>query len=610
MKLGITRLVMAAAIVALMVVAGSTVARAQCTTASPNFTPDFSCSTPPVVLTLSGSAGLGPPASILEPEPPAGTVNPAQPATGVTQVLRLTTNSNDEAGSAWFNTQQSVVGPFSTTFTFQMSDAVPSSSGPADGVAFVIQNSAAGTSALGPDGCGIGFGGDTAISCTSGSGIPNSLAIELNAFYNAGIDPSSSDVAIQSCPMTGANSVDPSCTVAYGEGLAVNDLTKLQSPINIWDGYPHTVTVTYSGPTTTLLDVILDNNDLFPGGVLFNMANIGLNSGNAWVGFTAATGGGDDNQDILSWTFSPNTQSAVTTTGTTGVINLAGGTGTGNTGSDFNSILTSGGVTAATFSVNPIVMTQAACNKIVQKTFPLTQCIVYENTGLVNGKPVAGSVMDALTCPSLPGGTCGSANEQDFYALVGTDLQLLYSQNPGLQALVLTVGPYLGVLKGVGPNPLAPCAGLTEFSSNQIVGGSVGGDTLGTTKSMSGGGGSCWVVTYFTHGELPPGIKTTAPTSTAYNPSTYGTAVYACNNPTSSKSPSSPTGPYLTVAGCTQSQAPNPNGLKQTGCTPTAAGMTCTGQYDLSVKGTHVFQVEAVDSGGNINLNEIVYTVK
>ena len=43
----------------------------------------------------------------------------------------------------------------------------------------------------------------------------------------------------------------------------------------------------------------------------FDITTIGLNSGNAWVGFTAATGGADDNQDILSWTFQPQAQTAV-----------------------------------------------------------------------------------------------------------------------------------------------------------------------------------------------------------------------------------------------------------------------------------------------------------
>ena len=62
-------------------------------------------------------------------------------------MLRLTPNQSGWAGSAWYNSQQVVSGPFSTTFTFQLTGAndgtlcgdVPC---PGDGIAFVIQNSA------------------------------------------------------------------------------------------------------------------------------------------------------------------------------------------------------------------------------------------------------------------------------------------------------------------------------------------------------------------------------------------------------------------------------------------------------------------------------------
>src|ERR1019366_699933 len=108
---------------------------------------------------------------------------------------------------------------------FQLSGSTNTGFGPADGIAFVIQNSA--LTALGPNGCGIGFGGSA--YCTPGSGIPNSLAVEFNTFNNGpGVDPSSNDVTIQNCTPagspTGANSADQSCSIAF------NDLTKLAPP--------------------------------------------------------------------------------------------------------------------------------------------------------------------------------------------------------------------------------------------------------------------------------------------------------------------------------------------------------------------------------------------
>ena len=253
MKVRITRLIMVAAIAALVVMGAVTPVLAQ----SPNF-PNFGSV---ANLTLNGNAAR------------SGTA------------LQLTPAAPYQDGSAWFNIAQPVAGAFSTTFTFQLSGSTNTGFGPADGIAFVIQNSA--LTALGPNGCGIGFGGSA--YCTPGSGIPNSLAVEFNTFNNGtGVDPSNSDVTIQNCSGTSANSVDSTCSIK------LNDLTKLAPPITLADGNVHTVTINYSGPTTTLLDVILDGIDLFPktvanpsGGVLFNMATIGLASGNAWVGFTA-----------------------------------------------------------------------------------------------------------------------------------------------------------------------------------------------------------------------------------------------------------------------------------------------------------------------------------
>ncbi len=81
------------------------------------------------------------------------------------------------------------------------------------------------------------------------------------------------------------------------------------------DGNVHVVTITYTtqplasetscSGSAGCLDVIMDGTDLFPTGVPFNMASIGLTNNSAFVGFTGATGGSVENNDILSWTFTP-----------------------------------------------------------------------------------------------------------------------------------------------------------------------------------------------------------------------------------------------------------------------------------------------------------------
>jgi hypothetical protein len=603
--------------VLMMFVAGNTAAWAASCPTSPNYSPDFSSAlVPPTCLALNGAPALSgypgfyPPASTLTQ--PNGTPNPAQPPpANVAAVLRLTQNATFTSGSAWFNTAQPVAGSFSTTFTFQLSGA---SDYVADGFAFVIQNSSAGTSALDPDngadGCSLGFGDAPDGTCTStAGGITNSLAVEFDTYQNGDIgDPNANHVAIQSCGMS-ANSVEGppfggSCQKA--DNTLVNLLDPRGHPLTLADGYVHTVTITYSGPGTTLLDVILDGNDLFPGGVVFNMASIGLSSGNAYVGFTAATGGGDDNQDILSWTFTPGAQSAVLSTTTTAVLSFPNASGA--TAYEYTGQLTQSYPTPV-MNVQPILMTQAACDALVQVNFWPARCFVYENaenTGLDS------AVVFAVTCPDSPGQTCGSAADQNFFAQLGTGFTFLHSDNPfffypGFDSLL---NPFPGWLKWPLPAPSTPLSPISPPAigamSNQISGFTIDPHVVGP----SGGGGSYWVATYDTPGEMPPGITISSPTFTTYHLNQPVTANYTCSNPSTSQPAGSATGPYLTAASCTQSI-----GTQNSPCTFTpvgsqTGGLVCTGTVPTSSKGLHAFVVTAIDSGGNQNLDAVIYNVK
>jgi hypothetical protein len=575
MKLTMTRLLMVAGITVLMFGAASPAARAQSCPASPLYT-DFSANQS--CLTLNGTS----------PGYPGFYPAVAPPPT----VLRLTPNSTDTAGSAWFNTQQSVTGSFSTTFTFQLTGGNTSSS-PADGIAFVIQNSA--LTALGPEGCGIGFGGSSS-GCTPSSGpqtgIPNSLAVEFDTFQNAD-DPNNNFVAIQTC-LTGPNSIDSgTCRIATNSTL----------PVTLADGNIHSVAINYSGPDTKLLDVVLDSIDLFPGGVVFDLTSIGLNNGNAWVGFTASTGGGDDNQDILSWTFTPQAQTAAITTTSPAVLSFPNAAGTNVY--DYTAQLTTSYPTPE-IQIQPILMTQQACNALVQTNFRPARCFVYQNA---ENSGMDSAVIFAVTCPTSPGGTCGSTENQDFFAELGTDYDFSFSDNPFLifPGILGPLNPFPGWLKGEGPDPLNPCTPPATgplFQSNQIDSFSTVSDPRGTTKGKGGGTGSCWVATYDTPGEIWPGIKITSPKVTTYTKGQVVAATYTCNDPTTSKPATSATGPYLTAALCTQSKG------TQTSCTETGSGLSCTGTVDTSSKGLHTFVVTAIDGGGNQNLKIVVYNVK
>jgi Bacterial lectin len=613
MKVGFSRSVVAAAFAALIVMAGSATAWAQCP-ASPNFGTDFT--TNQACLTLNG---IGP--QFLS----TGDSGPV--------VLRLTPNTGNQVASAWFNTAQPLQNGFSTSFQFQFTN--PSGT-PADGIAFVIQNASTGLHAIGftgGNGGALGYGDqDASTNPSTGEGIPNSLAIEFDTFQNTW-DPSSggsiSHVAVQSCA-TGPN------TSHHGQLCSPNGSNSTLGaatvvPDLVAQGAVHSVTITYAlacstcSPATTSnnIHVILDNVDIYPSGVPVNLSSLGLGAGNtAFVGFTGATGGSFEDQDILNWIFTPQAASGVVTVGAATPTTVPFQGGIANKAYDYNALLEPGDVTSATININRILIDQKSCNKLVQKSFPFTtQCFVYQNAGVVNNKSVDSSVLFELTCPgSSTGGTCGDElSDITFNADLGTNFTFLKPENIGFALLAATIGPYPGWLKGVGPDPLHPCTAFTNnspalFQSNQITSFSVIGDPSGKTVGRSGGGGSCWVATYATSGEQPPGIKVTAPTFTTYTQSTTPqTASYTCRNPATSNLPTdgNPTGPYLTVNDCTQSQSPKPNSANScTGSGLTTGNLSCTGTFDISTTGLHSFQVLSHDTGGNVNVNIVIYNVK
>jgi Bacterial lectin len=589
-------------VIAGLVVGGSNAAWAACP-ASPNFTPDFSVNQD--CLTLNGADSINKPTFVTTNE------------TGPT-VLRLTTNTYSRVGSAWFTTQQPVQNGFSTSFQFQFTNP---SAPPADGIAFVIQNSGAGAIGFtGGNGGTLGYGDqDTSINPSTGEGIPDSIAIEFDSYHNSW-DPlipeggSASHVAVQSCG-TGPNTSHHGFLCGGNSGS--NSTLASSVTTNFADTAIHKVTISYTPPScsecTGSLHVILDGTDLFPNGVSVNLGSLlSLSTGGtAYVGFTASTGGFFENQDILNWTFTPQAESGTVDTTTPAVLSFNGGVGDGNTGYNYNALLTPppGGLTSAVVQVQPILISEQACEQLVQRSFPHTQCFVFQNA---DGQGHASAVLFELTCPGLTGSSCDQAN---FYADLGSDFVFQKSDNLGFNLLNSTIGPYPGWLKGDGGVPGHPCTidpnhpNAPLFHSNQITSFSVSGDPTGTVKGTARPGGSCWVPTYATSGELPPGIKVTSPKVTTYKQNQSVSASYTCSNPPTSKNPStSSVGPYLTVASCTQSQAPNKNNASS--CVSNSGGISCTGGVDTSVLGLHVFQVLAKDSGGNVNINLVLYNVK
>jgi hypothetical protein len=603
MRAAIARSGKIATLIVLGMIVGVTLASAQGCPASPGYSPDFSvnqsCLTSNGINSgFSGSPSFAPPAT---------------PESSVSTVLRLTANQGGWATSAWYQTPQVVANGFTTTFSFQLGST---STYNADGFAFVIQNSS--LSALGSGGCGIGFGGSSS-GCASSNGIPNSVAIEFNTYPNgAGVDPSSDDVTIQNCGGITPNSVDSSCSLKF------NDLT---GKINLTDGSVHVAAITYTPSTLSTcgvtdtqtcstLDVVLDGVDLFPGGVFFDITTIGLSGSSAYVGFTAGTGGGNDDQDILSWTFTPQGQSqtGTVTPGQTSptVFNINGGFVEGSPTSGYTFTAQETDTTQQLqMVVTAIPVSQQACNALVQanQKFNTAECFVYQNGG-GQGKDTA--VLFEVTCP--PAGSCGSTSNP-FDAQLGIDFNFDCSENTpllcGLPPLPFSFGfpnltsvnslPSVGFLKGEGPDVVHPCTpdpnGATPlFQSNQIDIFALG-DTSGGAKGGSGGTTSCWVMTYLTQNELPT-ISITQPASGAHY--TQGesdattVAKYSCSAVNAGAG--SPVGPYLTVASCSATDTPG-------------SSVASGAQFDTTTPGPHSFTVQVQDSATNTNSQTITYSV-
>ena len=342
------------------------------------------------------------------------------------KVLRLTDGypgfgaTHPETASTWFELppsvdvnlgRQPVNKGFTTYFKFQIHIAAICCT-PADGFAFVIQNSS--TSALGNGSGGLGYGG-----------IPNSLAVEFDTFANPW-DPNANHVAVQSCgtQSNAPNHIPGNCLV--GSGINSTTIPHLgvtcgaSGPCT--DGVPHEVVIEYTPPATGVgngtLMVWIDQpfipgthtpcpNTTIPGcpvaavaaiNIPYNIDNaqnsqgISLQGGtSAWVGFTASQTSDPQAHDIIAWEFTPHVQTQVTQTIPPGGTEADYVFGGHHMGVDYFPAFTNNGCKVTdTDPTNPCVMTVTA-TPIARSLFHLTrlsgtpfvneQCVVYLQTG-------------------------------------------------------------------------------------------------------------------------------------------------------------------------------------------------------------------------------------
>ena len=198
-------------------------------------------------------------------------------------VLRLTSTGGNQSGSAFFGRALAVNSDtsFETQFQFQISGG----SGGADGFTFTLQNDTQGLNSLGNAGGDLGYG---SVQNTAISGITQSLAIEFDTYRNAW-DSNNNHISI------------------LRDGGIDNPLTTIAAPFDLNSGSVLNAWIDYDG-SSDLLEVSLANTANKPATATLSLdidlaAVVGTQ---AFLGFTAGTGGLSNNHDIRNWEVASN----------------------------------------------------------------------------------------------------------------------------------------------------------------------------------------------------------------------------------------------------------------------------------------------------------------
>jgi glucose/arabinose dehydrogenase len=203
-------------------------------------------------------------------------------AAQVGTALRLTPAQTMQAGSAFlatpfdFDTNTS----FQSRFRFNLAGGYDAVGG--DGFTFMLQNSAAGASALGGTGGSLGYSPDDNPATVA---INRSVAIEFDTYQNP-TDPNGNHVAILQNGNAAVHLALANPTFDLNGG----------NPINAWVDYD---------AVTDQLDVFLSEGAIKPTAALlsYKIDLAGVIGSSAFVGFSAGTGGTINYQEIQNWEF-------------------------------------------------------------------------------------------------------------------------------------------------------------------------------------------------------------------------------------------------------------------------------------------------------------------
>lgn len=198
-------------------------------------------------------------------------------------VLTLTTAANDQRRAAWFTTPMNISG-FQASFLYR-----DVTIGGADGFAFVLQNSAQGTNAIGGGGGGMAY-----------DGITPSAAVKFNIYGSS--------------------------SLAFTTGGAAGSYVAT-SPVDLSGGDPIQVNLDYNGST---LRISLSNT-VSAATFTTNVTGVNLpavvGSSVAYVGITAATGGLNAEQQVSDFRYIPVPSLSTTSVGSNLLLTWPGSIG-------------------------------------------------------------------------------------------------------------------------------------------------------------------------------------------------------------------------------------------------------------------------------------------
>lgn len=233
-------------------------------------------------LTLTGATG----------SPPLNLVGSAA-SMGTT--IRITPAQREKVGAAWWPQRERVRDGFEAAFHFQISDRGGIERG-ADGFAFVLQNS--GPRAIGGRGSAGGFALGDGYGNPHRPGIPRSLAVFFDTFKNSDSkDPSGNYIGIFTNGPSGEMRWPPP-RLGFTKKL----------PFHLKDGRLHSARIRYETP---LMRVFLDDAREPVLSVPVDLTPVVDDEGRAYVGFTASTGDGYENHDLLNWSLASSTVAMV-----------------------------------------------------------------------------------------------------------------------------------------------------------------------------------------------------------------------------------------------------------------------------------------------------------